>query len=395
MKKIFFLLIFITIITFGFHNNIYALSGYYNNQENTQVTIEDTENNFDNQDNDALGIALAVPLISLIISFILWLAFGRDDKPVEPVELYPPKELNSLEVSYIYEGKLKNYAVTSLLIYLAHKGYIKITEVSTGLEYKPKTYKLTKQKEYDGTNEIERIFMEGLFEIRPPHLSRNKEVKKINEITVLNLYNSFYLVTNDIRKKMDRENRTKVFEQSSLIMQKLVLLILFINLFVIALVPFMPFSNIESTYPAIIGVFLQSVGVTVIDKTFTDKIFINKTSYLILGLILLIVPLFIFIFPSLKTTAATIIYIIGIICAIGMYILYRSMPKRTPYSLKLFGRIKGFKKFLELAKKEELEAEVEKNPNYFYDILPYTYALNISNKWIKEFEYINLTDTVD
>lgn len=95
MKKIFFLLIFITIITFGFHNNIYALSGYYNNQENTQVTIEDTENNFDNQDNDALGIALAVPLISLIISFILWLAFGRDDKTVEPVELYPPKELNS------------------------------------------------------------------------------------------------------------------------------------------------------------------------------------------------------------------------------------------------------------------------------------------------------------
>lgn len=237
--------------------------------------------------------------------------------------------------------------------------------------------------------------MEGLFEIRPPHLSRNKEVKKINEITVLNLYNSFYLVTNDIREKMDRENRTKVFEQSSLIMQKLVLLILFINLFVIALVPFMPFSNIESTYPAIIGVFLQSVGVTVIDKTFTDKIFINKTSYLILGLMLLIVPLFIFIFPSLKTTAATIIYVIGIICAIGMYILYRSMPKRTPYSLKLFGRIKGFKKFLELAKKEELEAEVEKNPNYFYDILPYTYALNISNKWIKEFEYINLTDTVD
>ena len=29
-------------------------------------------------------------------------------------------------------------------------------------------------------------------------------------------------------------------------------------------------------------------------------------------------------------------------------------------------------------------------PNYFYDILPYTYVLGISNKWIKKFEQISL-----
>ena len=30
------------------------------------------------------------------------------------------------------------------------------------------------------------------------------------------------------------------------------------------------------------------------------------------------------------------------------------------------------------------------NPTYFYDILPYTYVLNVSEKWIKKFETINI-----
>ena len=30
------------------------------------------------------------------------------------------------------------------------------------------------------------------------------------------------------------------------------------------------------------------------------------------------------------------------------------------------------------------------NPSYFYDILPYTYVLGVSSKWIKKFESINV-----
>ena len=45
-----------------------------------------------------------------------------------------------------------------------------------------------------------------------------------------------------------------------------------------------------------------------------------------------------------------------------------------------------------LKEKERLEAMVLDNPNYFYDILPYTYVLGISDKWIKQFEEIGLTE---
>ena len=54
------------------------------------------------------------------------------------------------------------------------------------------------------------------------------------------------------------------------------------------------------------------------------------------------------------------------------------------------GKIKGFKNYLETAEKDKLEAMVIQNPNYFYDILPYTYVLGISDKWIKKFETITI-----
>ena len=54
------------------------------------------------------------------------------------------------------------------------------------------------------------------------------------------------------------------------------------------------------------------------------------------------------------------------------------------------GKLKGFKNFLETAEKDKLEAMVMQDPSYFYNILPYTYVLGVSDKWIKKFETISL-----
>lgn len=83
-------------------------------------------------------------------------------------------------------------------------------------------------------------------------------------------------------------------------------------------------------------------------------------------------------------------YLVGIGCILGMWFCLRYLPKRTPYGNRILGKIEGFKHFLEIAEKEELEAMVIKNPTYFYDILPYTYVLGVSDKWIKKFETISM-----
>ena len=58
----------------------------------------------------------------------------------------------------------------------------------------------------------------------------------------------------------------------------------------------------------------------------------------------------------------------------------------------MLGKLRGFKNFLETVEKEQLEALVMENPNYFYDILPYTYVLEVSYKWIEKFESISLQE---
>ena len=95
--------------------------------------------------------------------------------------------------------------------------------------------------------------------------------------------------------------------------------------------------------------------------------------------------------PALLDNPISLVtYIFGI-GAVGILAIFSSlMEKRTPYGTEMLGKIRGFKRFLETAEKEQLEKLVEQSPEYFYHILPYTYALGVSDKWVKKFETIAL-----
>ena len=103
-------------------------------------------------------------------------------------------------------------------------------------------------------------------------------------------------------------------------------------------------------------------------------------------------------FMSLQFILQDVVYLTGIILSFIslsiIYFFYLIMRKRTEYGIQMLGKIKGFRNFLVVAEKEKLEALVNENPNYFYDILPYTYVLGISDKWIKQFESIAITPPI-
>lgn len=85
-----------------------------------------------------------------------------------------------------------------------------------------------------------------------------------------------------------------------------------------------------------------------------------------------------------------ITYIIGIISIVILIVFAKIMPKRTPFGNEMLGKLRGFKRFLETAEKPQLESLVNENPEYFYNILPYTYALGVSDIWMSQFETIAL-----
>ena len=77
---------------------------------------------------------------------------------------------------------------------------------------------------------------------------------------------------------------------------------------------------------------------------------------------------------------------------VSLILIYMSKKTtiRSKYGDKVYGEALGFREFLLRAEKDKLEKLVEENPKYYYDILPYVYVLNVSDKWVKKFEGINI-----
>lgn len=353
-------------------------------------------------------ILFLIPLILLAIAIILWYKFGRDDQVVETVEFYPPQGFNSLEVGFLYKGQADNQDVTSLLIYLANQGYIKIAETEEkSLFSKSKGFKITKLKEYDGNNINEQIFLNGLFTKRSSFTSLFSKTPEtptdnINEVTSMDLYDNFYITMGRILSNINnKENKHKLFEKSASSKTVFIILMIIATFCMITIPPVFTYGE---TGMLIVAILFPGIGFTVMFSMLfggTKTIYVNgKATHSSIGtkLFALIwggmfggMPWAFTVLPALLQDLTYLIgYIIGVICVLGMVICLKYLPKRTPYGNEMLGKLKGFRNFLETAEKDKLETMVMQDPTYFYNILPYTYVLGVSDKWIKKFESISL-----
>jgi uncharacterized membrane protein len=56
--------------------------------------------------------------------------------------------------------------------------------------------------------------------------------------------------------------------------------------------------------------------------------------------------------------------------------------------LKYLERLTGFKTFLESAERDKIDMLANENPQYFYNVLPYTMTLGVTDTWMQKFEHI-------
>lgn len=321
-------------------------------------------------------IIIGICIFIVFIAFILWLLFGRDKPVIETVEFYPPEGYNSAELAFLYKGETDDKAVVSLLIYLASKGYLKIEETEKKVLFSStKDFTIYKLKEYDGTNEAERLFFNGLFRTR-------------SAVTSSDLYNRFYITVSSIKSLLNKkENKKQIFDKKSLLLKKFIIPMMLIVFVLITAKPFYDAGMIDNLPFALLfpGIgFAVMISTLVSNNSLVTKIFI-----IIWGLLFGGIPTLFILLPVIFSMPIyAITYFIGILCIIILYIFRKIILKRTPFGLEILGKIKGFKRFLETAEKDQLEAMVEKEPEYFYNILPYTYALGVSDKWVEQFENI-------
>lgn len=320
-------------------------------------------------------LTIVIAIIGMAIAFGLWWRFGRDDPVVDVVGFHPPSALNSLETALAYKGEVDSEDVVSLVVYLAQKGYIEIQEgAKSGL------FTLVKKKEYDGNNEVERIFMQGLF-------AKGDTVRKKD------LQNSFYRTCNKIVGKMNSKRNQKILFHENSINKHWILYLLTIIMFYAAL--YQPLlengsgNSSDIVQRIFVPLLLGGLFVLGFKMLFRPSKLIKRLipfafcMCFILNCVLILWETFLYMENIYCFSCGFCVVASAVIMFFDEY-----LPKRTRYGTEVLGHIRGFKTFLETAEKERLEAMVEEDPEYFYNILPYTYVLGVSDKWMKKFESI-------
>ena len=183
------------------NNTIFAnLYSAYDLNKSLTVDIELPEGYFEKgliSGTEVSFIAFNILIILLmVIAFIMWKKYGKDNKKIETVEFYAPDSYDAASIGYIYKKDSGRKLAIALIVELASKGYIKIDE-----EDEKKDDNVDYGKKIIVTNQVdinkvemtsnERIIFDKLFE------NGNKNV--------LSDDNSFYKVFDKLTKNLQKE----------------------------------------------------------------------------------------------------------------------------------------------------------------------------------------------
>ena len=376
--------------------------------------------------NYGFGSILVLSLIFVLTGYTIykWFKFGKNyAKEIQTVEFYPPEGLSSAEIGYIYNKRQPNKKLTiSLIVQLASKGYLKIDEVKndikiTNLIIKPRKLKpfgdilhkreIEVKKLKDADDKLSRSETTMMV-----HLFKQGEVKKLKTnidkfLKVRDsLVNGGYIEVisdNEKERLLDADNKkteydkkvksyneqleeyeraiSKMPEISDL--EKIVYDRLFNTKDVVIL------SEHKTFYRAFSEVEDK------LNSTFKDKVYdknSNKQRWFAIFRILLILVLWILAYSVLEDMdpQLSILYGLSFGCIFVNILFILLRGRKTKYGEVITAKVNGFREFLVTAEKSRLEQLVSENPYYFYSILPYTYVLNISKKWIQKFENIQV-----
>ena len=297
---------------------------------------------------------------------------GRDRDVMDIVEFYPPDGLNCGEMAYAYYGSLDNKDLVPMLIGLAAKGYISIEQTDVN----GRNFIFRVLRGYTGTDEAEKIFMDGL-------------LKYGAIISKSELENSFYKTLNIVNKKIVEIMKPKVFIVSTLIWRLLT--------FVLALIPYYVglYGAIRVYYGNLIFAVMVplitylGVSAAVLMVSSKKRRIVTRIIFFILGIG--IAGLSMLFLGNVLEYAGAFSWVVLGACVVAhafQMVFYRIIDKRTEYGIDLLGRIRGFRNYLMTAVRPHLVSLVEQDPEYFYKILPYTYVLDITDKWVEQFESI-------
>lgn len=347
--------------------------------------------------NSLTIITIVISILLSLFSYILWRIYGKDVKYTIEFEKNIPSKLNTIDVSLIEKGYLNNENAIYLLLDLANRGYLKISEEENN------EFTITRNKDYDGSNYKEASFIRALFrknmtvniseyiealnkESKTPY---QKELDK--KITKDNIkYRLIRAIKNVMSISKSNEEKNKYFETKS---NNKKTYLLFSITIILVLITSIPFIEINKLYLLPISVLFSSISLFILINIVESVDLKKKNNKITILLLFAIIALIVLLTPSFKQNRIYFIaFLIGIMAVTFILFLYKYMPKRTIHGTRLYSKIEGLKKYLNEVSDKELKLVLKDNPNYLYDILPYSYILGIESVVFNKLKKLNIED---
>jgi uncharacterized membrane protein YgcG len=273
------------------------------------------------------------------VVFIAFLLFSkwRKTEIVSPVTFYPPKNLTPPDLAYIYNLRLQNKHLLSFLMYWDNKKYIKMGEMKKGdIMFTAEILRLPENP----TKAEQQIWRACFGTIKP-----DEKLPLTKTVTVGSLSNKYERF--DTAATLIKDKNSYFIDKTRQI-TKYICLVWF---------PLMVFIGL--------GAFLWTAFIR------------NNIRNFPFAIINFVIPNW-YVYVVLSVVAATIaVYLLS-------HIWIREV--KNPETVKLYGEVLGFRNFILTAKKEQIEMLVDKDPSYFFDLLPYAYCLDVTDAYIKNFK---------
>lgn len=330
-----------------------------------------------------VGLVIVIILISIILTVI-----NRGRKPVAPVEVAPPV-VNPLHYSAYWHGYPQRRDVTTIILFWARLGCIKITKDGK------KDLILTKLKPLpDSCKFAERQYFYELF--RYGDVFRSKDTRgfknRARKDRIRFAVNALVEESEKPTPFVPAVERTRMFVNILSVIALTVMFVYFImlNMDIISLV----------VVPLFIGIML--IPLVKLNTVFSGLNNLKQrdlTRFLwitagVIAFVLFPIGLFAwFMFYSVYLPQYDYIHmtVISLVWALfGFFILPEFIKKRTDEAQKLYGRMLGFKRFIQLADLPKMELLLKDNPDYFYDVLPYCMVMGLSKKIDKQMQYLGV-----
>ncbi len=329
---------------------------------------------------------LSLPgLLAIIISIVVIIAavcvklFAVKDRTVFPViNANPPrdndKELDPAEVGYLIDHNCEPKDITALIFYFASKGLLELKDDGDG------EFTLIKTAEIDPQAPThQKTIFNGLF--------KNRDEVKTSQLKD-KFYGKIALASTEIKRA-----HSKLSEKSA---KAASILTAVIGVAVIVAIIALMMIRVNPTVIIRGGFifFVIPIVATVLGYMCGRYIFNNKhkrslnkslRDSCISAIVIMVIAAFVsfFFFGGIFPYYAKVVLIVA---AAVLGFIGGLIGRKTEHYTALMNEITGFKQFLETAEKDRLEAMLEENPQYYYDILPYANVLGVSDKWEDKFK---------